>query len=109
VPNVKPFELTAVKALKPGSEAAGIVANELGEQDEKGQSKTGEAGEEVSKEEAPRLSLYISTKEEILEVRDGEKLVAAFPVTVGSGSIRSFVFRAGLFFFVFGSDFAKAR
>ncbi len=81
VPNVKPFELSAVK---PGSEAAAIVANELGEQDEKGQSKTGEAAEEVSKEETPPLSLYISTKEEILEVRDGEKLVAAFPVTVGS-------------------------
>jgi peptidoglycan hydrolase-like protein with peptidoglycan-binding domain len=45
VPNVKPFELSAVKALKPGSEAAGIVANELGEQDEKGQSQTGGAAE----------------------------------------------------------------
>jgi lipoprotein-anchoring transpeptidase ErfK/SrfK len=30
------------------------------------------------------LSLYISTKEKILEVHAGEKLVAAFPVTVGS-------------------------
>ena len=57
VPNVKPFELSAVKALKPGSEAAGIVANELGEQDEKGQSQTGEAAERVSKEETPPLSL----------------------------------------------------
>jgi lipoprotein-anchoring transpeptidase ErfK/SrfK len=84
VPNVKPFELSAVKALKPGSEAAGIVANELRQQDEKGQSQTGEAAEEVSKEETPPLSLYISTKEKILEVHDGEKLVAAFPVTVGS-------------------------
>jgi hypothetical protein len=84
VPNVKPFELTAVKALKPGSEAASIVANELGEQDENGQSQTAEAAEEVSKEKTPPLSLYINTKEEILEVRDGEKLVAAFPVTVGS-------------------------
>ncbi|HEY5741865.1 MAG TPA: peptidoglycan-binding domain-containing protein, partial [Terrimicrobiaceae bacterium] len=72
VPNVKPFELSAVKALKPGSEAAGIVANELGEQDEKGQSQTGEVAEEVSKEKTPPLSLYISTKEKILEVHDGE-------------------------------------
>ena len=81
VPNVKPFELSEVKALKPGSEAAAIVANELGEQDEKGQSQTGEPAEE---EKTPPLSLYISTKEKILEVHDGEKLVAAFPVTVGS-------------------------
>ena len=80
VPNVKPFELSEVKALKPGSEAAAIVANELGEQDEKGQSQTGEPAEEKT----PPLSLYISTKEKILEVHDGEKLVAAFPVTVGS-------------------------
>jgi lipoprotein-anchoring transpeptidase ErfK/SrfK len=84
VPNVKPFELSAVKTLKPGSEAASIVANELGEQDENGQSQTAEAAEEVSKEKTPPLSLYISTKEKILEVHDGEKLVAAFPVTVGS-------------------------
>jgi hypothetical protein len=48
VPNVKPFELTEVKALKPGSEAAAIVANEVGEQDGKAQSQTGEAAE-VSK------------------------------------------------------------
>jgi lipoprotein-anchoring transpeptidase ErfK/SrfK len=84
VPNVKPFELSAVKALKPGSEAASIVANELGEQNENGQSQTAEASEEVSKEKTRPLSLYISTKEKILEVHDGEKLVAAFPVTVGS-------------------------
>ena len=84
VPNVKPFELSAVKALKPGSEAASIVANELGEQDENGQSQTAGAAEEVSKEKTPPLSLYITTKEKILEVHDGEKLVAAFPVTVGS-------------------------
>ena len=45
MPNVKPFELTEVKALKPGSEAAAIVANEVGEQDGKAQSHTGEAAE----------------------------------------------------------------
>src|SRR4029453_10075316 len=39
------------------SEAPSIVANELGEQDEKGQSQTGEAAERVSKEETPPLSL----------------------------------------------------
>jgi hypothetical protein len=48
VPKVKPFELTEVKALKPGSEAAAIVANEVGEQDGRAQSQTGEAAE-VSK------------------------------------------------------------
>jgi lipoprotein-anchoring transpeptidase ErfK/SrfK len=79
VPNVKPFELSAVKNLSPGSEAKTVTANELGE-------STTEKGGEASKEkkEGSGIAVHVSTKESILEVRAGEKLVAAFPVTVGS-------------------------
>ncbi|HEY5814590.1 MAG TPA: L,D-transpeptidase [Terrimicrobiaceae bacterium] len=43
--------------------------------------------EGASKEGHP-LSLFISTKEKILEVYSGEKLIAAFPVAVGSQQTR---------------------
>ena len=85
VPNVKPFELNAVKTLKPGSEMPGVSANDLEKQNVDGASQNEEAAEEASKKAVPpTLSLYISTKEKMLEVYSGEQLVAAFPVTVGS-------------------------
>ena len=84
VPNVNPFELGALNAFKPGLEAAGKDTDESGGQDKKSQSEHVEAAKGASKEETPPLSLFISTKEKILEVYSGEKLIAAFPVTVGS-------------------------
>jgi lipoprotein-anchoring transpeptidase ErfK/SrfK len=85
VPNVKPFELNAVKTLKPGSAMPGVSANDLEKQNVDGASQNEEAAEEASKKAVPpTLSLYISTKEKMLEVYTGEQLVAAFPVTVGS-------------------------
>jgi len=81
VPNVKPFEMSAVKGLQAGSEAPALIANELGEE-QAAQTNTS-AGETTAPNE-PGISLYISVKEEMLEVRVNEKVVAAFPVTVGS-------------------------
>jgi lipoprotein-anchoring transpeptidase ErfK/SrfK len=79
VPNVKPFELSAVKAIKPGSEAKAVIANELGDAaDDQDSSK------EKDKTDGPALSIHVSTKESMLEVHLEEKVVAAFPVTVGS-------------------------
>lgn len=99
VPNVKPFELGEVKALKPGSEAANVVANEIDEPaygsgappaGETAKEKTGDkskpSGEAKS---APELSVHVSVAESMLEVRDGDKVVAAFPVTVGSSQTAS--------------------
>jgi len=81
VPNVKPFELSAVKSLQTGSEAPALIANELGEEQA---SSTNALSTDSTTPNEPGISLHISVKEEILEVRANEKLVAAFPVTVGS-------------------------
>ena len=83
VPNVKPFELSSVKGIEAGSEANNLIANELAE-------STAEPGAQppVSTSDAVSapglLSIHISIKESYLKVRVGEKLAAAFPVTVGS-------------------------
>ncbi|HSI11279.1 MAG TPA: L,D-transpeptidase [Chthoniobacter sp.] len=80
VPNVKPFELSEVKSLQPGSEAKAVTANELGEDKDSGPTKT-----EAPKEgDTAKLSLHVSVKDEMLEVLADNKVVAAFPVTVGS-------------------------
>jgi lipoprotein-anchoring transpeptidase ErfK/SrfK len=85
VPNVKPFELSAVKTLKLGSGVPGVFANDLEKQNVEDASETEDSAEEDSKKAVPpTLSLYISTKEKMLEVFSGGQLVAAFPVTVGS-------------------------
>lgn len=82
VPNVKPFDLAAVSDLKPGAEAQAVIANELG-----GDAPTPERSAEAdskSSNSAPDLSVHVSVKDEMLEVHAGQKVVAAFPVTVGS-------------------------
>jgi lipoprotein-anchoring transpeptidase ErfK/SrfK len=86
VPNVKPFELNAVKAIQPGAEAAAVIANELGEESGAAPSEPPSPGAPPStpKENSPAVSLNVSVKENMLTVHAGEKVVAAFPVTVGS-------------------------
>jgi lipoprotein-anchoring transpeptidase ErfK/SrfK len=79
VPNVKPFEVGAVKNLEAGAEAQKIVANELGEDSK----EKGEGGAKKP-EETAKLVLHVGVKEEMLEVLAEDKVVAAFPVTVGS-------------------------
>ena len=79
VPNVKPFDLSTVKTVKPGSGAENVIANELGEP-----AQESAPSDTRAKAETPALSIHISTKESVLEVRLEEKPVAAFPVTVGS-------------------------
>ena len=84
VPNVEPFELASVKDIKPGSEVSSQAANEVEEQAE---AQSGNQGE--NKGEATNLTIKIDTKANTLEVRDGEKLIAAYPVTVGSAQTTS--------------------
>ena len=84
VPNVKRFELGAVKAMKPGSEMPGEFVDDRKKKDAEGGSRNQDEAEVVDKEASPALSLYISTKEKMLEVHAGGQLIAAFPVTVGS-------------------------
>jgi lipoprotein-anchoring transpeptidase ErfK/SrfK len=87
VPNVKPFELTAVKSIQPGAEAAAVIANELGDESDAKQPSTSEpSGTPPSdpNNNPPSVSLNVSVKENILTVHAGDKVIAAFPVTVGS-------------------------
>ncbi len=86
VPNVKPFELSAVKSLEPGSETARVIGNDLGEESA---TKTPEANAEVVKAPVTTLTAHVSIKEEMLEVHAGDKVVAAFPITVGSTQTKS--------------------
>jgi lipoprotein-anchoring transpeptidase ErfK/SrfK len=83
VPNVEPFELASVKAVQPGSETASQPANEVEDQPETQASTPGESA-------APRnVSVKIDTKTNMLGVFEAEKLIAAYPVTIGSAQTAS--------------------
>lgn len=83
VPNVEPFELASVKDIRPGSETASQAANEVEDQPETQASTPGESG-------APRnVAVKIDTKTNMLGVFKAEKLIAAYPVTVGSAHTAS--------------------
>ena len=83
VPNVEAFELASVKDIKPGSETASQAANDVEEQTESQTSTPGESG-------APRdVSVKIDTKTNMLGVFENQKLIAAYPVTVGSAHTAS--------------------
>ena len=83
VPNVEPFELASVKDIQPGSETASQAANEVEDQPETQASTPGESG-------APRnVSIKVDTKTNMLGVFEAEKLIAAYPITVGSAHTTS--------------------
>jgi lipoprotein-anchoring transpeptidase ErfK/SrfK len=89
VPNVQPFELPAVKDIQPGSE---IAANDAGDEDKATASKhkTGKKQKEKAAEEpATTTSVHVDVKTNMLCVFDGEKLIAAYPVTIGSAQTAS--------------------
>jgi lipoprotein-anchoring transpeptidase ErfK/SrfK len=84
VPNVEPFELASVKDIKPGSEVSSQAANEVEEQSD---AQSGNQGE--NRAAAANVTIKIDTKANTLEVHEGEKLIAAYPVTVGSAQTTS--------------------
>lgn len=81
VPNVQPFELSSVKELKPGA----VVAGDVQEDDSRHAKKEGDEG----KAETAKISIVVSKAEKMLEVQEGGRLIAAFPVTVGSDETAS--------------------
>jgi lipoprotein-anchoring transpeptidase ErfK/SrfK len=83
VPNVEPFELASVKDIQPGSETASQAANELEDQPETTASTSGESGA------TRNVSAKVDTKTNMLGVFEAEKLIAAYPITVGSGRTTS--------------------
>ncbi len=78
VPNVEPFELDAVKDLKPGSEVAPEVANDIPDEPEQKPAPNSEPAV------AAKTSVKVDVKTNMLGVFDGDKIIAAYPVTVGS-------------------------
>jgi lipoprotein-anchoring transpeptidase ErfK/SrfK len=79
VPNVEPFELASVKDIQPGSETRSQGANEIEYQTE---TQTPVPG--ANPGPPGNVAVKIDTKTNMLGVFDGEKLIAAYPITVGS-------------------------
>ncbi|MEA3208902.1 MAG: hypothetical protein QOE70_1959 [Chthoniobacter sp.] len=88
VPNVEPFELPAVKDLKPGSEMTEQAANDVDHEED---AKKGKGKEDPKAgEPAPTTtSVKVDTKTNMLTVYDAGKLIAAYPVTIGSARTES--------------------
>jgi lipoprotein-anchoring transpeptidase ErfK/SrfK len=84
VPNVEPFELASVKAIKPGSEIGSQAANDVEEQ-----AATQSENPDQHNATTPGVIVKIDTKTNMLEVREGDKLIAAYPVTIGSAHTAS--------------------
>ncbi len=90
VPNVEPFELASVKDIKPGSDVPSQAANDIEDQ-------PGAQSEEANKNNepkthqsaAPPVAVTIDTKTNMLEVHEGDKLIATYPVTIGSADTAS--------------------
>jgi lipoprotein-anchoring transpeptidase ErfK/SrfK len=90
VPNVEPFELTAVKDLKPGSEMESLAANDQPDDtnDPDNQSTPGSKDESGAPGQSV-ISVKVDTKTNILSILDGDKVMAAYPVTIGSNQTAS--------------------
>jgi len=84
VPNVEPFELVAVKDLKPGSETPAPAANDISDDNDASNEKN-----KPPEPGAPPVSIKIDMKTNMLGVFGANKLVAAYPVTVGSAQTAS--------------------
>lgn len=92
VPNVQPFELGQVKEIKPGSEINAPAANELPDGPDKTPTEQPPASQNppaTSSSPVPPSSVKIDTKTNMMGVFEGDKLVAAYPVTVGSAQTAS--------------------
>jgi lipoprotein-anchoring transpeptidase ErfK/SrfK len=92
VPNVQPFELGKVKEIKPGSEINAPAVNELPDEPDKKPEEQPQASQNSSatpNSSYPSSAVKIDTKTNMLEVFENDKLVAAYPVTVGSAQTAS--------------------
>jgi lipoprotein-anchoring transpeptidase ErfK/SrfK len=90
VPNVEPFDLSAVSDLKPGSDLSARAANEADDEAEPKKPEPKNQKKEPANElGAVKASVKIDTKTNMLAVYTGEKLIAAYPVTIGSEETES--------------------
>lgn len=93
VPNVGPFDLAAVKDLEPGSALAGAEADQTGDDggDREAQAEIDRAAKDPVEKEAVASgeSVRIDVSSNMLTLYEDGKLVAAYPVTLGSGQTES--------------------
>jgi lipoprotein-anchoring transpeptidase ErfK/SrfK len=92
VPNVEPFELGEVKDIKPGSEINAPAANELPDEPDKTPADQPAPSQNPSAAPASSpaaSSVKIDTKTNMLGVFEADKLIAAYPVTIGSAQTAS--------------------
>ena len=90
VPNVEPFEWGTVKDLKPGSEIEAAAANE--QPDEPATPSNQQSSPAPSGSTAAgrtNSAIQVDTKTNILTVLENDKIVAAYPVTIGSSQTAS--------------------
>src|SRR5213075_3211791 len=78
VPNVEPFDFDVVKNLKPGNELTADAANEMPDEPQN-ESPAGAVADSVR--------IKVDVKTNMLGVFEGDKIVAAYPVTIGSSNI----------------------
>jgi lipoprotein-anchoring transpeptidase ErfK/SrfK len=92
VPNVEPFELEAVKNLKPGSEINASSADDIPDQPEYATEQQPSSPQNPPAGPAPSpvtTTVKVDTKANMLSVLEDDKLVAAYPVTIGSAQTAS--------------------
>jgi len=90
VPNVEPFDLGSVKEIKPGSEISTQAANEVEYHAEAQPETAGENKSPTKAEGAPGpVTVKVDSKTNMLGVFEGEKLIAAYPITIGSAHTAS--------------------
>ena len=78
VPNVDAFDLGAVKNLQPGSETNAPAANDVPAEGPSSQDQT-----------SSTITVKVDTKTNMLGVFDANKLIAAYPITIGSAKTQS--------------------
>ena len=92
VPNAEPFELGTVKEIKPGSEINAPVANELPDEPDKipAEQQSSSQNPAATSASSPSMSsVKIDTKTNMLAVFEGDRLIAAYAVTIGSAQTAS--------------------
>ena len=90
VPNVEPFDLAAVKDLKPGSDVGPAVANDIPDEEAKPPADEPTPGSlQDPAAAAGPVSVKVDTKTNMLAVYHGDAIVAAYPVTIGSAQTAS--------------------
>ena len=92
VPNVETFELGEVKDIKPGSGINAPAANELPDEPDKRlgeQPAPSQNSSATAESSQAKSSVKIDTKTNMLGVFEADRLIAAYPVTIGSAQTAS--------------------